>query len=239
MLKIAPISLGLNSSQNNAVSFKAANISKPVVVDTTKIIFKMTKLTDDLEKGYLKKFPDLLGKGFTDNFLNPWNDFLSKHGVKMVYSKDSIYIPPNEFIKEGRRIENVVAADLVSTKYNRSIIFNTNEWRGINEPIKGITQNDAAVKLLYNLTHDKMTMMDGTFESLASPLNGVEIPEKLKKVTDEIYMVLTGFKTGWAYNIDNSNDKCGLFFKKVRIRLMPENGTNLLDAKSSRLNAVV
>lgn len=239
MLKISSISSNINSKRKNAVAFEAVNVSKPVIADETDTILKMTKLTNSLEKTYLKSFPDIFGKGFTDNFLNPWNDFLVKHGVKIVYSKDPIYIPPNEFVKEGRRLENGVAADLVSTKYNRSIIFNTNEWYGINEPIKGITQNDATVKLLYNLIHDKMEMMDSTFEALASPLEGVKFPDKLRQTTDDVYMVLTGLKTGLQCNMDNSNDKGGLFFKKVLIRLMPENLPNILSTKSPHLNTIV
>lgn len=239
MSKISSISLNTNSINKNAVAFKSANVSKPVIIDATDTILKMTKLTNSLEKTYLKSFPDLFGKSFTDNFLKPWNDFLAKHGVRISYDNGSVYIPPNEFIKKGRRIENGVAADLVSTKYNRSIIFNTNEWCGINEPIKGITQNDATVKLLYNLIHDKMTMMDISFEALSSPLEGVEFPEKLKSITDEVYMVLTGLKTGLQCNMDNSNDKGGLFFKKVLIRLMPENLPNVSETKSAHLNTVV
>lgn len=239
MLKISPISLNKTNNRKNEVAFKASGISKPVIANTTDIILEMTKITNSLEKTYLKSFPDLFGKGFTKNFLDPWNEFLAKHGVKIVYSKDPIYIPPNEFIKEGRRLENGVAADLVSTKYNRSIIFNTNEWYGINEPIKGITQNDATVKLLYNLVHGKMDMMDSTFEALASPLDGVKFPEKLKITTDEVYMILTGLKTNLQYNMDNANDKGGLFFKKVLIRLMPEKTPSISSPKSPHLNTSV
>ena len=216
-------------SKPDTVSFKSAN---------QKVYVEMNKLTTEMEDAYLKNFPDMFGENFEKNFLKPWKRFLSKHGVKISYSKDSVYTPANEFIKKSRRVEDGVAADLVD-KNGHSIIYKSGEWVGIKEPVKGVTKNDVTVKLLYNLVHNKMEMNDNSFKAFPNPLQGVKIPDELKKTTDDISMVLTGFRTGWEYNVDDTVDKGALYLKKILIRLMPEKQPAKIASKSIHANTSI
>lgn len=212
-------------SKPDKVSFKAA-IPKEVL---------MSKEVEKMESVYLKKFPDIFGASFNKKFLDPWNKFLAKQGVKISYSKDTLILPANDFIMKDRRVENAVAAELVD-KDGHNIIYNPSGWKGIREPIKGATNNDAAVNLLYSLTHNKMEMNDGSI-GFPNPLKNVEIPQKLRDVTEETAMTLRGVKDNWEINVDDTTDKGGSFLKQVLIRLMPEGQVQKTASKSLNMMA--
>lgn len=212
-------------SNKTMISFKSAG-SKALEMD---------KCVSELEDVYLHQFSDIFGKNFVKKFLTPWESFLSKYGVKITCSKDSLIIPANDFIMKDRRVENAVAVELVD-KNNHNIIYNPSGWQGIREPIKGATSNDATVNLLYCLIHNKMKMNDNSI-GFPNPLQRVEVPEKLKQITDEVAMVLNGFKANWNFSVDDTSDKGGKFLKQVLIRLMPEGQIKKTTKKSLQVNA--
>lgn len=222
----------INGKSNVNYQSKSDNISFKAI--SSKEAF-MRKEVEKMESAYLKKFPDIFGASFNKKFLVPWIKFLEKYGVKISYSKDTLILPANDFIMKARRVENAVAAELVD-KDGHNIIHNPSGWTGIREPIKGATNNDAAVNLLYSLTHNKMEMNDGSI-GFPNPLKGVEIPQKLRDATEETAMVLRGFKSNWELNVDDTTDKGGSFLKQVLIRLMPEGQVQKPANKSLQINA--
>lgn len=198
-------------SKPDTVSFKANN-------EITKLFDKQV---NSITKAFLKEYSDIFGVNFQEKFLDPWAGFLYQHESFLQYSTEPFRISTNLMHLSDYRVENGVAATLVDKK-DRSIIYNTGKFIGFNEPITGVTINEAIVQLLKDLAEGKLVLNDGSDRFSPNPLKGVEIPKKLKNNAVRVSKLLADFRVGWELTRIDTEDLKVKRLQKALKTLMPE-----------------
>lgn len=169
---------------------------------------KTSESLDDIVLQVQARYSDVLGENFKKAFLKPLKDFTNQQEATLFpYNENQLVeMPTDRQLRFSGRVKAGTAIKLLSWGHQIH-----------NDPIVGLTKNEAFVLITDELLSGRLKLYDWNI-----PLNHFEVPQDLKAKTAKIKSALTELTERWLDTpYGNSHDKVKALQNAYRT-LMPE-----------------